>query len=68
MENAVAVAELRCMPFAQLVGNQPLYALVEELKGENPQNFRLILPVLITFRTQAAFMHVIFKRYNTSEI
>jgi hypothetical protein len=68
MEKAVAAATLKKMPFIQFVGDQPVYALVEEIKAENPDKFTLILPVLGAFHTQAAFMNAIFKRFNGSGI
>ena len=42
----VVAAEAKSMPFIQLVGDQPVYALMVQLKNENRDKFQLILPVL----------------------
>ena len=42
---ADAVKERR-MPFLQLVGNQPVYALISQLRNENSKAFEKILPIL----------------------
>lgn len=54
------------MPFIQLVGDQPVYALILEIKHENPEKFQCILPVLGGFHTEAAFMATIHKRFDGS--
>ena len=37
------------MPFIELVGDQPVYALNVQLTNENPEQFKLIIPVLGDF-------------------
>ena len=48
------------MPFVQLVGNQPVYALTFEIKTENPVLFEKILPIVGGFHTACAFLSVIY--------
>ena len=54
------------MPFIQLVGDQPVYALILEIKHENSVKFERILPALGDFHTKAAFMTTIHKRFDGS--
>ena len=68
MEKAIAAAKLKNMPFIQFVGDQPVFAFVEEIKSENPEKFKLILPVLGPFHTQCAFMSAILSRFKGSGI
>ena len=42
------------MAFLQLVGDQPVYALILEIKNEDPSTFRSIMPVLGGFPTGAS--------------
>ena len=52
------------MPFIQLVGDQPVYALILEIKNENPEKFQKVLPVLGGFHIQTAFLSTIAKRFR----
>ena len=54
------------MPFIQLVGDQPVYALFLEIKNENPALFEKVFPVLGGFHTACAFLSVIFRRFKGS--
>ena len=54
------------MAFVQAVGDQPSYA--SELKNENLDKFKRILPVLGSFHIQLSFMSAIIKRINGSDI
>ena len=54
------------MPFVLLVGDQPVYALIVQLKYENQELFDRILPFLGPFHTQCSFMSAINKRFNGS--
>ena len=56
------------MPFVQVVGDQPVYAFIVELKNENPSIFKQILPVLGSFHIQLSFMSAIYKRIQGSNI
>ena len=62
----VAAAECKSMPFIQLVGDQPVYALIVQLKNENPEKFQTILPFLGPFHTHLSFISAIYKRFNGS--
>ena len=48
------------MPFVQLIGEQPLYALIEEVKRENPKP--RFLPVLGDFHTAYNFLATIYRK------
>ena len=56
------------MPFIQLVGDQPVYALIVEVKNENKNDFEALLPVLGGFHTQGAFMAAMYRRFKGSGI
>jgi hypothetical protein len=66
MHRMVAAAKKKLMPFIQLVGDQPVYALIVELKAENPEAFKLILPFLGPFHAHCSFMYAIYKRFSGS--
>ena len=68
MKRTAEAAEYKSMPFVQLVGDQPVYALILELKLENPEKFKKILPVMGGFHAQNAFMATIYKRFKGSGI
>ena len=46
LERCRKAAEFKSGPFVQLVGDQPVYTLILEIKNENPVLFEKILPVL----------------------
>ena len=56
------------MPFLQLVGDLPVYALIIQLKNEHPGRFEKILPVIGTFHEQCSFIAAaaINKRFGGS--
>ena len=56
------------MPFAYLVGDLPVYVLINELKAENPERYSAIIPFLGPFHTQCVMMTAIYKRYEGSEL
>ena len=62
----VAAAEHKLMPFIQLVGDQPVYSLIVQLKNENSQKFDLILPFLGPFHAHISFTSAINKRFHGS--
>ena len=64
MRRCVEAAELKEMPFIQLVGDQPAYALILELKNENPKKHKNTLPVMGGFHVQGTFMSTINKRFK----
>ena len=54
------------MPFVQLIGDQPVYFLIEEVKDKNPVLFEKILPVLGEFHIACAFLATIYRRFKGS--
>ena len=57
---------MRNMPFIQLVGDLPVYALIVQLKNENVDCFQRILPVNGAFHAQCSFIAAINKRFGGS--
>jgi hypothetical protein len=68
MCRVVDVAKKKSMPFVQLVGDQPVYTLIVQLKNENPNKFAKILPFLGPFHAQCSFISAINKRFTGSGI
>ena len=68
MRRCVEAADLKEMPFIQLVGDQPVYALILELKNENPEKYKNILPVKGGFHVQGTLMSTINKRFKGAGI
>ena len=66
MQKCKEIAEFKNMPFIQLVGDQPVFTLISEVKYENPIKYEKILPVLGSFHIQLAFMGTINKRFSGS--
>ena len=62
LEKAAAAANLKNMPFIQVVGDQPVYALMVQLKYENLEKFQPVIPVLGAFHAQMSFIAAINKR------
>ena len=62
MEKAAAAANLKNIPFIQVVGDQPVYALIVQLKYENLEKFQPVIPVLGAFHAQMSFIAAINKR------
>ena len=54
------------MPFIQLIGDQPVYALIVEMKNKNQGDFENILLVLGVFHTQGAFMATMYRWFKGS--
>ena len=55
------------MPFLQLVGDQPVYTLIVQLRYENPDKYKII-PILGPFHCQLSFINVINKRFRGSDL
>ena len=51
------IADYKSMPFIQLVGDQPVFTLITEIKNENKDEFKKIVPVLGSFHLEMAFMN-----------
>ena len=56
------------MPFAVIVGDHPVYALMLEIKSENAELFAHILPFMGAFHVQMSFVSAIYKRFKGSGI
>ena len=54
------------MPFVQLVGDQPVSALIAQLPSANRKTFEKISPILGPFHTQCSFIAAINKRFSGS--
>ena len=63
MSHLACVNKERRMPFQQLVGDQPVYALIVQLRNENRKAFEKTLPMLGPFHTQYSFMAAINKLF-----
>jgi hypothetical protein len=66
MDKLSTIIATKCMPFAFLVGDHPVYVLIMLLKAENPNKYCGIVPFLGPFHTQCVMMSDIYKRYNGS--
>ena len=66
MPRLADVIQEKRMPFLQLVGDQPVYALIVQLRNENRKAFEKILPLLGTIHTQCSFIAAINKRFPGS--
>ena len=66
MQGCKQAADLQSMPFVQLIGDQPVYALIEEVKHEIPVFLKKILPVVGGFHTACAFLATIYRRFKGS--
>ena len=60
--------EKKRMLFAVVVGDQPVYSLLVEIKSEHPQKYNNIIPFLGPFHTQCCMIYAIYKRYRGSGI
>eukprot|EP00112_Aurelia_sp_Birch-Aquarium-sp1_P018096 Seg4270.2 transcript_id=Seg4270.2/GoldUCD/mRNA.D3Y31 product="hypothetical protein" protein_id=Seg4270.2/GoldUCD/D3Y31 len=66
MLRLIAVINDKDLPFMQLVGDQPVYTLIVQLRNENRAVFEKILPILGPFHTQCSFITAINKRFSGS--
>ena len=58
----------KSMPFAVVVGDQPVYTLLVEIKSEHPQKFSKIIPFLGPFHIQCSMIYTIYKRHKGCEL
>ena len=66
MCRVATVAKTKTVPFILLVGDQPVYTLIVQLKYGNQKLFDRILPFLGPFHTQCSFISAINKRSDGS--
>ena len=65
---AKSAIERKQMPFAVVVGDQPVYKLLVEIKSEHPDKFKQIIPFLGPFHAQCSMIYAIYKRHKGSEL
>ena len=68
LNKAKCAIERKNMPFAVVVGDQPVYTLLVEIKSEHPDKFKQIIPFLGPFHTQCSMIYTIYKRHQWSEL
>ena len=56
------------IPFALLVGDLPTYVHIVEMKAENTESFKEIIPIFGPFHQQCSFIYAIYKRFRGSGI
>ena len=56
------------IPFSFLVGDLPTYKMITQLKAENPEMFKDIIPILGAFHQLMSYIYAIFKRFKGSEM
>ena len=66
MQRCQEAAEFKSMPFVQLVGDQPVYALILEIENKNNVLFEKILTVLGGFHSACSLIRVIYRRFKWS--
>ena len=54
------------IPFSSLVGDLPTYKTIIQLKAENAQMFKDIVPILGAFHQQMSYMYAVYKRFKGS--
>jgi hypothetical protein len=54
------------IPFSFLVGDLPTYKTIIQLKAENAQMFKDIVPILGAFHQQMSYMYAVYKRFKGS--
>ena len=60
-----AMSEMN-IPFSFLVGNLPTYKTVVQLKAENQEMYKNIIPILGAFHQQMSYIYAIYKRFKGS--
>ena len=66
MQRCNQAADLKSMSYVQLNEDQPVYALIEEVKHENPVLFEKFFPVLGGFHTACTFLATVYRRFKGS--
>jgi len=55
---------MKGMPFAVVIGDQPVYTLLVEIKNEHQQEYENFIPYLGPFHTQSCMIYTIYKHYR----
>ena len=66
MRKLLEAMQRKNIPFIFLVGDMPTYKTIVQIKAENPELFRNIIPVIGTFHQQMSYFHAIYKRFKGS--
>ena len=53
-------------PFVLLIGDQPVYTLIVQIRNESDGRFNKTIPILGPFHTPVAFITAILKRFKES--
>ena len=54
------------IPFSFLVGDLPTYKTIVQLKAENPEMYKDLIPILGAFHQQMSYIYAIYKRFKGS--
>ena len=57
-----------CLTLSMQDSHYPVFVLITQLKDENPDKYRDIVPFLGPIHTQCVMMSAIYKRYKGSEL
>ena len=68
MIKLLAAMQEKSIPFSFLVGDMPTYKTIVQLKAENPELFKKIIPILGAFHQQMSYIYAIYKRFKGSGI
>ena len=66
MNRLLKVIDEKNMPFLILTDDQPLYTRIVQIRNENSDKLKKIIPILGLFHTQVAFITSLTKRYEGS--
>lgn len=67
MVKHVEAMRLKNIPFSFLDGDLPTYKMITQLKAENPELFKDIIPILIAFhQLMSYYIYAIYKRFKGS--
>lgn len=66
MVKLVTAMHKKNIPFSFLVGDLPTYKTIVQLKAENAQMFKDIIPILCAFHQQMSYIYAIYKRFKGS--
>jgi len=66
MCRVAAAAKAKNMPFILLVGDQPVYAHIVQIKYEHPEEFGVIFPFIGPFHMHFSFISAMNKRFQGS--
>ena len=66
MVKLVEAMHKKNIPFSFLVGDMPTHKLIVQLKMENQELFKDIIPILGAFHQQRSYIYAIYKRFKGS--